>query len=269
MFDLTGKVAFVSGAGSVGPRGGTVWGNGKASAVLLARRGAKIFATDIDPGAVAETAAIIAGEGGICVTHEGDATQTGQVKAAVDACLARFGRIDILLNNVGGSAPGGAAEMTEEVWHRQMRMNLDTVFFGCHHVIPVMLGQGGGVIVNLSSVAGLRHIGRDHVAYSAAKAGIIQFTRATAITYARQGIRANTVVPGLMHTPLVEARLAGQVADGDAERLIAARNAQVPMGRMGDAWDVAHAVLYLASDEARYVTGTEIVVDGGLVAAAR
>jgi NAD(P)-dependent dehydrogenase (short-subunit alcohol dehydrogenase family) len=123
--------------------------------------------------------------------------------------------------------------------------------------------------VNLSSVAGLRQLpGRSHVAYSATKAGVIQFTRATAIAYARKGIRCNTVVPGLMHTPLVEARLAHQVAGGDVEALIEARNAQVPMGRMGDAWDVAHAILFLVSDEARYVTATEIVVDGGLIAAA-
>jgi NAD(P)-dependent dehydrogenase (short-subunit alcohol dehydrogenase family) len=188
----------------------------------------------------------------------------------VQACVDRFKRIDVLVNNVGGSAPGDAVTMAEEVWDRQIDMNLKTVFLGCKYVLPVMVGQGKGAIVNLSSVAGLRndgHGGRTHVGYSASKAAVIQFSRSTAGAYVKQGIRCNTVVPGLMHTPLVEYRLARTVGGNDAAALIASRNARCPMGRMGTAWDVAHAVLFLASDEANYITGTEIIVDGGLILA--
>ena len=265
MLRLDGKVAIVTGAGSVGPG----WGNGKATAVLLARQGASVLAADIVSSAADETRGIIEGEGGTCATHRCDATSAPSVEAMVRTCLDGFGRLDILVNNVGGSVPGDPVSLSEADWDAQIDFNLKSVFLGCKYALPVMERQGSGVIVNLSSVAGLRQLpGRSHVAYSATKAGIIQFTRATAIAYARKGIRCNTVVPGLMHTPLVEARLAPQVAGGDVAALIASRNAQVPMGRMGDAWDVAHAVLFLASDEARYVTATEVVVDGGLIAAA-
>lgn len=263
MLSMAGKVAIVTGAGSVGPG----WGNGKATATLLARQGAQVFLVDINAGAVAETRSIIEGEGGTCATHSCDVMQSADVQEMVQACLDRFKRIDVLVNNVGGSAPGDAVSMTEEVWDRQIDFNLKTAFLGCKHVIPVMLEQGKGAIVNIASVAGMRNdfaSGRSHVGYSASKAGVIQLSRSTAGTYAKKKIRVNTVVPGLMHTPLVEARLAKTVAGNDAQRLIDARNAVVPMGHMGTGWDVAHAVLFLASDEAGYVTGTEIVVDGGL-----
>ncbi len=263
MHDLTGRAAIVSGAGSVGPG----WGNGKATAVLLARQGARVFATDINEAAAEETRALIKGEGGTCAVHCCDMTDSRQAEAMVQDCLFRFGRVDILVNNVGGSAPGDAVTMTEEVWDGQVAHNLKTVFLGCKHALPIMERQGKGVIVNLSSVAGLRdHIGRSHVAYSATKAAVTQFTRATAIAYANKGVRLNTVVPGLMHTPLVEHRLARTVAGGDVAALIARRNAQVPMGKMGTGWDVANAILFLVSDEAGYITATEIVVDGGLIA---
>jgi NAD(P)-dependent dehydrogenase (short-subunit alcohol dehydrogenase family) len=263
MLDLTGKVAIVTGAGSVGPG----WGNGKATAALLARRGARVFALDIAPDAVAETAAIIAGEGGDCTTHVCDMLDAAAVEAAVAACLARYGRIDILVNNVGGSAPGGPVDMPEEVWDRQIDFNLKTPFLGCKYVLPVMEAQGGGAVVNISSVAGLRmSAGRPHVAYSSSKAGVIAFSKSVALTYARKGIRCNTVIPGLMHTPLVEHRLVRQLGANDAEALIARRNASVPVGQMGSGWDVAHAVLFLVSEEARYVTGAELAVDGGFTA---
>lgn len=264
MFRLTGKVAMVTGAGSVGPG----WGNGKATAVLLARQGAAVFALDVVQDAVEETAAIIAREGNACVTHRCDMMVAEEVAGAVAACMARFGRIDILVNNVGGSHPGGPEDMAEDVWDRQIDFNLKTPFLGCKYVLPVMRAQGAGAIVNLASVAGLRMSGgRPHVAYSSAKAGVIAFSKSVALGHAKQGIRCNTVVPGLMHTPLVEHRLVRQLGANDAEALIARRHASVPMGHMGSAWDVAHAVLYLVSDEARYVTGTEIVVDGGFTAA--
>ena len=265
MLDLKSKVAFVTGAGTVGPG----WGNGKATAVLLARQGAQVFGTDINTGAVEETRAIIAQEGGTCVVHQCDMTSTDAVKVAVDACLKRFGRIDILINNVGGSAPGDPVSMSEEVWDRQLDHNLKTAFLGCKHVLPVMEKQGSGAIVNISSVAGFSHQvdGRVHVAYSTAKSGLLGFTRATAMAYVKKGIRCNLVVVGTMHTPLVEERLMKQLGPEAAASLVAKRNAAVPIGRMGDAWDTAHAVLFLASDEARYITATQLVVDGGLTAA--
>jgi len=264
MLDLAGKVAIVTGAGSVAPG----WGNGRATATLLARQGASVLLVDVNEKAMAETQSGIIEGGGVGVTHACDMLDGDSVQGMVQACLTRFGRLDILVNNVGGSEPGDAADMPEAVWDRQIDFNLKTVFLGCKHALPAMVAQGGGAIVNVASVAGLRNIrGRAHVGYSASKAGVIQFSRSTAGTYAARGIRCNTVVPGLMHTPLVEHRLLRQLAGNDAEALIASRNAQVPMGRMGSGWDVAHAVLFLVSDEAGYITGTEIVVDGGYSAA--
>jgi NAD(P)-dependent dehydrogenase (short-subunit alcohol dehydrogenase family) len=265
MLDLKGKVAFITGAGAIGAG----WGNGKATAVLLARQGAKVFGTDINPAAVEETRAIITKEGGVCFTTTCDMTDSDSVKKSVDACLERFGRIDILINNVGGSAPGDPVSMSEEVWDRQLDHNLKTAFLGCKHVLPIMEKQGSGAIVNISSVAGFAHQvdGRVHVAYSTAKSGLVGFTRSTAMAYVKKGIRCNLVIVGTMHTPLVEERLVKQLGPEAGANLVAKRHAAVPIGRMGDAWDTAHAVLFLASDEARYITATHLVVDGGLTAA--
>lgn len=267
MLSLKGKIAFVAGAGTVGPG----WGNGKATAVLLARQGAQVFATDLNEDAAHETRAIIEQEGGVCVVHSCDMTQAAEVKKAVEACLARFGRIDILINNVGGSAAGDPVSMTEEVWDAQLDFNLKTAFMGCKFVLPVMEKQLAGVIVNISSIAGFRHQvgGRVNVAYSTAKAGLAAFSRSTAMAYVKKGIRCNTVIVGTMHTPLVEQRLVKQLSAGSAAELIAKRHAAVPMGRMGTGWDTAHAVLFLVSDEAAYITGTELTVDGGISAARR
>ena len=266
MLSMKDKVAIVTGAGSIGPG----WGNGKATATLLARQGASVFLVDINEAAANETREIIEGEGGTCAVHHCNMVVAAEVQEMVQACLNRFRRIDVLVNNVGGSAPGDPVSMAEEVWDQQIDTNLKTVFLGCKYVLPGMEAQGKGAIVNLSSVAGLRndgHGGRVHVGYSASKAAVIQFTRSTAGAFVKKGIRCNTVVPGLMHTPLVEYRLARTVGGNDAAALIASRNARTPMGRMGTAWDVAHAVLFLASDEANYITGTEIIVDGGLILA--
>lgn len=257
---IEGKVALVVGAGSAGEG----YGNGKASAVLYAREGAKIFAVDIDEAAVAETKRIIENEGGVCAIHTGDAMKADQVEAMVNACMGEYGRIDILHNNCGGSIPGGPAELSEEDWDFQIDFNLKTAFLACKYVLPIMEKQGSGAIVNISSIASRTNIGRQLCAYQASKAGLVQFSNAVAFQYAGKGVRSNCVVPGLMHTPLVEARVADQAYDGDVARAIADRDAMCPTGKMGDAWDVAYAALYLASDEARYVTGAEIVVDGGI-----
>jgi len=268
VLSLKDKVAFISGAGSVGDDpDAKVWGNGKATAVLLARQGAIIYGVDVRKEAADITKAIIEREGGTCVTRAVDMTKAKEVEAAVTDCLGRFGRIDILVNNVGGSAPGSAVTMSEEVWDSQIDHNLKTAFLGCKYVLPIMEKQGKGAIVNLASVAGLRmRPDRAHVAYSTTKLGILAFSKSTAISYAKKGIRCNTVIPGLMHTALVEHRLAKTIAANDLQGLIDKRNTQCPTGKMGDAWDIAHAVLFLASDEARYITASEILVDGGLTA---
>ncbi|MBT2336624.1 SDR family oxidoreductase [Variovorax paradoxus] len=270
MLDFTGKVAFVAGAGSVAEG----WGNGRATAVLLARRGAKVFGTDFGAEALAGTSAIMEQEGHkYWAGRKADMTSTEQVKQAVDECLERFGRIDILVNNVGGSAPGDPVSMSVEDWDGQMDRNLKTAFLGCKHVLPVMERQfrvdgKGGAVVNVSSIGSMTFQvgGRVHVGYAASKAGLEAFSRATAIAYVQKGVRVNTVVVGMMHTPLVSHRLTKQLGSG-ADDLVAKRNAMIPMGRMGTAWDVANAVVFLASDEAGYITATQLVVDGGVTAA--
>ncbi len=229
----------------------------------------KCFGTDVNDEAVAATGELIKKEGGVFQSHRGNMLVAKEVSTAVDTCVERFGRIDILVNNVGGSAPGDPVAMSEEVWDLQIDLNLKTAFLGCKYVLPLMEKQGSGVILNIASIAGLRHhiAGRTYVAYSAAKAGMIALSKATALAYVKKGIRSNTLVVGTMHTPLVEARVAHQIAGGDVEALIAKRNSGIPMGKMGDAWDVANAALFLVSDEARYITGTELIVDGGISAA--
>jgi NAD(P)-dependent dehydrogenase (short-subunit alcohol dehydrogenase family) len=258
---LAGKVALISGAGCVGPG----WGNGRASAVLFAREGAKIFAVDRNADAMTETVARVGNDGEIA-THVCDVLKDDQVKAMAEACRKRFGRIDILVNNVGGSAPGGAAEMAEETFDQQIDYNLKSVFLACRHVIPIMIEQGGGAIVNTASTSGISYSGSPQIGYASSKAAVIQFSRVTAVQYAKHKIRVNTVIPGQMHTPMVEARLAKQRTGGDIEALLKSRIARIPLGFAGDGRDTAAAVLFLASDEARFITGTEIVVDGGMTA---
>ena len=264
MLRLDDKIAFVTGCGSSGHG----WGNGKAIAALFARQGAKVFVIDLTLDAAEATRDIVVGKGGTMVVRAGDVTRDTDVREAVAGCLEAFGRIDILVNNVGRSEPGDPVTMNEDVWHEQLDVNLTSAFLTCKHVLPSMVAQGGGAVVNVSSVAGLQYVGKPQVAYAAAKAGLMQLTRTTAVIHAGSGVRLNSVVPGLMNTPLV-ARLADKYAGGDLEAFAATRNRQVPMGRMGDAWDVAHAALFLASDEARYITGEQLVVDGGLTAATR
>ncbi len=262
MLKLDGKVALVTGCGSIG----TGWGNGKAIAVLLARQGASVFGVDLTLEAAEGTRALIQEEGGVAEVHVSDVTKAADVAAMVEACLARFGRIDILVNNVGRSEPGGPVELSVETWDAQMDVNVKSAFLTCKAVLPIMEHQGAGSVVNVSSVAGLRYVGKPQVGYAAGKAALMQMTQTTAVLYAARGVRLNCVVPGLMFTPLVQ-RLADKYASGDFEGFVAHRHQQVPMGRMGDAWDVAHAVLFLASDQSRYITAQQIVVDGGLTAA--
>lgn len=257
---LKDKVAIVTGAGSVGPG----WGNGKATAVLFAREGAKIFASDINLAAVEETKSIIDREKGTCSIMKVDVSKADEVKTMVDQCLKTYGRIDILHNNVGIVVLGGPVEIDEATWDRVMAVNLKSMYLTCKYVLPIMEKQGGGVITNISSIAAIRYTGIPYVTYSATKAGILGFTLSVAMQYAKKNIRANSILPGLLNTPMIVEPLKGVYGGGDVQRMIEVRNQQCPTGKMGDAWDVAHAALFLASDEAKYITGAEIVVDGGI-----
>ncbi|EFW13836.1 short chain dehydrogenase [Coccidioides posadasii str. Silveira] len=260
--DLQGKVVLLTGIGQQGDP--SMWGNGAATARVLAHNGAKIFGCDLNLSAAQHTQQRIVAEGADCTVVATDVTKGDEVKALVDACVQRYGRIDILVNNVGKSEPGGPAEMSEETWGQQTDVNLKSVYLCCHHVLPVMETQEtGGVVVNVSSIAGIRYIGKPQVAYSATKAAVQQFTKATAVIYAKRGVRLNTVVPGLIDTPLVGV-LANKYAGGDLEGFTAKRHQAVPMGRMGDAIDVANAVAFFASDSSKYISGQELVVDGGI-----
>ena len=259
---LRGKVALVVGAGSVGPG----WGNGKATAVAFAREGAKVFCADINLAAAEETAAIIRKEGGDARAFKADVTQAAAVEAMVADCAKAYGKIDILDNNVGIAEVGGVVEASEALWDRVMAVNLKSAFLAMKHVIPRMEKAGGGSIINISSIAALRYTGVPYATYYASKAALSHLTRTTAVEYAPKKIRVNAILPGLMQTPMVEkaAGLAKSYAGGDIEEMWRVRAKQVPMGFGGDAWDVAWAAVYLASEEARYVTGIELVVDGGI-----
>ena len=259
---LKGKVAMVVGAGSIGPG----WGNGKATAVTFAREGAQVFCVDRNGAAAEETAKIITGEGGKAIAFTADVSRASEIEAMVSACLKAHGRIDVLDNNVGIAEMGSVVEVAEESWDRVFTVNLKSAYLTMKHIIPVMVKQGGGSIINISSIASIRHLGLSYVTYGASKAAMNQMTRTTAIEFAPHHVRVNAILPGLMKTPMVEhsAGLANSYAKGDVEAMWRARDAQVPMGHMGDAFDVANAALFLASDEAKYVTGIELVVDGGI-----
>ena len=257
---LNGKVAMVIGAGSVGPG----WGNGKATAVAMARQGASVVCVDRSASAAGETARLIAGEQGRALAVEADATDADSVARAVRACLDEFGRIDILDNNVGIAESCGLLEMSEDSWDRVMDVNVKSAFLSMKAVIPHMIENGGGSIVNIASIAGIRHLGLPYASYYASKAALLHLSRTTAIEFAAQGIRVNSVLPGAMQTPMVAASAQQFYGDVDLDELWARRAGQVPIGMNGDGWDVASAVVFLASDDARYITGADLVVDGGL-----
>lgn len=261
--DLRNKVALVTGVGQT--KGSDNWGNGAAIARVLAQNGVKVFGCDLNLESAKYTSERIEKEGGEISVTQTDVTKGKDVQKLVAACVERYGKIDILVNNVGRSERGDPTTMDEDVWTKQIDVNLTSTYLCCRAVLPIMEKQGSGAVVNISSIAGLRYIGKPQVAYSTSKAALIQFTKTTAVVFGQSGIRLNTVVPGLIHTPLVE-MLANKYANGDYEGFVASRHKAVPMGHMGSAHDVAYAVTFLASDQARYITAQELVVDGGITA---
>ena len=258
---LNGKVAVVIGAGQ---SPGTGMGNGRATAVLFAREGAKVLAVDRDPASAAETVKLIRDEGGTAEAFEADVTREVELKQCIADCVGRWGRLDVLHNNVGISVAGGDAsptEITEAAFDRIMTVNLRGVVIACKHALPVMREQKSGAIINISSMAAIDNY--PWVTYKASKAAMIAYTRQLAILNAQYGIRANVILPGLMDTPMAvdtRARAWGRTR----EDVAAERDAKVPLrGKQGTAWDIAYAALYLASDEAGFVTGAVLPVDGG------
>lgn len=259
---LHGKVALVTGCGSAGPG----WGNGKAIASLLAREGAQVFGCDVRHEAALETQELVASEGGDITVSAYDVSRAEQVESLVHDCVARYGRVDVLVNNVGIVNLGGVAECALEDWDRALAVNLTSMFLTCKYVVPHMLAQGGGSMVHIGSVAGIRDSGVPYVAYSTTKAATLGLSRSVALQYAKHNIRSNVVLPGLMDTPMIVEPLRTSYGAGSIAAMREKRNGQCPMGHMGSAWDVAHAVLWLASAAAGYVTGAELVVDGGITA---
>ncbi|MDB5704185.1 MAG: family NAD(P)-dependent oxidoreductase [Sphingomonas bacterium] len=255
---LAGKAAVVIGAGQT--PGDTI-GNGRATAILFAREGARVFCVDRDLARAEETAAAIAAEGGEAVAHAADIRDEAACAALIAAARDAFGRIDILHNNVGGGAGDGPVDSIDpDRFDAILHLNLTAMLQTIKHVLPVMRGQGGGAIVNISSLASIAPAGI--IAYEISKAGVNKLTTSVAALNARHRIRCNAILPGLIDTPMAIQGWAGMTGEAQAE-LRAKRNARVPMGRMGTAWDVAHAALWLASDDARFVTGALLPVDGG------
>lgn len=257
---LQDKVAIVAGAGSIAEG----WSNGKATAVLFAREGAKVFAVDNNLDAAAETRDIIVSEGGECTAHRCDVSIASEVEAMVGACIAKYGRVDILFNNVGLQVIGGPLDLSEADWDRLMTVNVKSMYLACRAVIPHMIRQGGGSIINNASTAGIRFT-YANVGYAASKGAVRQLTQNIGVQYASKGIRCNAVLPGYMATPRITDRLK-KSNPKDYDDKIRERLNQVPAGRLGTGWDVAYGVLYLASDESSFVNATDLVIDGGQTA---
>ncbi len=254
---VDGKVAIVTGAGSVGEG----IGNGKAAAIVFAREGARVMLVDLNLDAAEVTKSTIEEESGECFTFQGDVSNSGDCKRIADACVEKYGRIDILHNNVGIEIAGGLEETTEEVWDKTLRVNLKSVFLMCKHVMPYMEAQGSGAIVSISSINAIRTLPALSLVYGVSKAGIISLTREIAVEYASKGIRVNAILPGMMATPFVTASLT-EAYGGDVGDMMDQRDAFCPTGKQGEGWDVAQLALFLASDDAKYITGAAVVVDG-------
>jgi NAD(P)-dependent dehydrogenase (short-subunit alcohol dehydrogenase family) len=257
---LKDKVAIVVGAGSTL---GDTMGNGRAAAILFAREGASVALVDYREDSAEKTKQMIDEEGGESFVIQADVTRAVDCERMAEACAKKYGRIDVLHNNVGIGGGGGPVELSEEGWDKVIDTNLKSVFLTCKYVLPYMEKQGSGAIVNVSSMAAIRFAPYPMLAYSSSKAGVNAFTRSVAMQYAPQGIRSNCIMPGLINTPMAIEGLSKRLGL-EKEDLVRMRDDAVPMKHMGEAWDIAYTALFLASDEAKYITGVVIAVDGGL-----
>jgi NAD(P)-dependent dehydrogenase (short-subunit alcohol dehydrogenase family) len=254
---VEGKVALVTGAGSTpGPSIGT----GKATSIALAREGASVLLVDLRPARAEETLEVIEKEGGVGDVFAADVTTAAGCEAMVEAAVARYGALDILVNNVGVASLGTVVDTTEEEWDRALDVNLRSTFLASKHAVPVMTANGGGAIVNISSISAIR--GDRTIAYSAAKGGVISLTIDMAYTHGRDGIRVNAIAPGHLTTPMV---LSVAAPGAQGEYFNQLRNEAGLLGTTGDGWDVAWAATFLASDEARWITGVVLPVDSGVL----
>ncbi|MCD2115079.1 MULTISPECIES: SDR family NAD(P)-dependent oxidoreductase [Rhodococcus] len=264
MRELENKIALVVGAGTDGDGVGL----GRATAIIFAREGAHVVCADVSVESAERTAEMIRAEGHRADSCHVDVTDEQQVKAVIDTVVQTHGRLDVLHNNVGIATAGGVTDLAVDDWGKGLALNLTGAFFSMRHAIPHMVAAGGGSIVNISSAAAAGWSGVPYAAYYAGKAGLEHLSRTTAVEFASQGVRVNVVQPGLIKTPMVarSAGVADAYADGDIEAMWSKRNAQTPMGHMGEAWDVAHASLFLASERAKYISGAVLPVDGALTA---
>jgi NAD(P)-dependent dehydrogenase (short-subunit alcohol dehydrogenase family) len=263
---LKGKVAIVTGAGCLpAPPDREQIGNGTAAAILYAEEGAEVLAVDIKEEAAEETKRQIEEKGGICSVLKADVSQAQDCKGVAEHCMKVYGRIDILHNNVGiqPPKPGGLLELEDENWDLVMNVNLKSIFHTSRAVIPQMLKQGGGCILNVSSIASVRYTMPKIFIYTISKSAVNALTRCMAVEFAEKGIRVNCIMPGMIDSPTIYHSMTG-FYDGDLEKMRKDRNERVPMKRMGVPWDIARAALFLASDDASYITGQILGVDGGL-----
>ncbi len=258
---LKGRVALILGAGTSAP-GVSI---GKASSIAMACAGASVAALDFNLAAAQEVEQEIKSLGAQAIAYQADVANFEAMQVAIDRVMHDFGRIDILQINAGIGRVGGPAETSLEDWDRIQKVNVESILIAAKLVAPIMVKQGSGSIIGVSSVAGMRYLGYPHLAYSVTKAAVTHFIKMLAQQYAIDGIRANTIVPGLIDTPRIQKNVAKVFdANADMDNTRRARDRQVPMGRMGTPWEVASVATFLASDDASYITGTEIVVDGGL-----
>ncbi|CAK7229573.1 hypothetical protein SBRCBS47491_007293 [Sporothrix bragantina] len=269
--DLKDKVALVLGIGQARIPGSdaatpTSWGNGAAIAWMLAHNGVVLYGCDIDLAAAQHTVERVhaAYPNTVVDVQKADVTSAADIQQLVDNCMAKHGRIDILVNNVGATAAGDPATMAEAVWDAQINLNLKSVYLSMHAVLPIMEKQGSGAVVNNASIAGVQFLGKPQVAYNSAKAAVIHLTKVTGCIYASKNVRVNALAPGLMFTPLVERmKMSSDPNEQATFKKITQHN--VPMGRMGTAWEVATAAAFLSSNRAAgYITSQTLVVDGGL-----
>lgn len=256
---LKQKVAIVTGAGAIAEG----IGNGKAAAIVFAREGARVMLVDINLEAAEDTKRLIDEEGGECFAFQTDVTKSEDCKRMVEKCIQTYGRVDILHNSVGIASMGGIYATSEEDFDKVMDINLKSMFLTCKHVLPYMENQGGGSITNISTVCSIRSFPFPTLAYGVSKAGVNALTRELASEFARKGIRVNAILPGIIRTPFVVSALMNKFNDlNKVEQIMKERDEMLPMGTQGDPWDVAYAALFLNTDEAKYITGTTLVVDG-------